>query len=820
MAAQHEVALVMMDTRDPHAAATAIAQPDYKLRRNSSIYYLLTYYLNLRYAERHGYEIIYYRMDEKECQHPLWGARHPSYCKLTAIAHTLALRRHRWVVWIDSDAFIRNVSLPLPALLRAYGAPAGDDEETAAYFGWDSPYTLGPNAGLAVLRSTEASTAMLQTWWNVYSGQYGVEHSYEQHTLQWQVMHLQAYRRKLHTLALRTMEPGTADAVVHLDHNAGTKTRLWTMAAAAARLLEGSSPEGISARKWQRALVSLRGASSEAIAPGRSLAAVVRALALDLTKRVARGAAAPRAFNPTDAGARLLGLPSRTRPEAHLRGMPLHLTNCTRSALLAPWQLWHATRSLAADPAADAPSGGVANSSGRTSLALAALPSLCLSLGETRAPKQPYSTLAQLARCAPRRRGGGGGTSAAAFRLALEHQPVSGLLQTTCRLRSLRRHVPELHPTCGFWPNCTATRFVLPKQCWARLEDDLQACEDSEPVLQNLIRRGREVRMNDGQYLADAKPGWRRVAIGAAGPVPEAALTMAPSDRLCLTAWRSMFVEGAPATFVNCPKQRTRSARAAAKAAKTAEEATKAARAAEAKALKAGASAERAEAAGKRAAQLVERVREEKVRTLHEGRALARAHPHTLLHARAHAHTRAHTGAHPHTPAHPDTAPSTACLPPSPSPGEHAAPRGGLRHRVALVVGHRPRDRPRDRIAGGGGGGPRRCAARRAHRAPQRATHVPRRARGAARRGAGRRGGRGGRSAARRGGAARETGEQGGARQRRAREQARCQGRHTGRQRRWQARQWTDGARGWRQAREGKQRQRRQAEAVRRRKHE
>ena len=287
---QQEVALVMMDTRDPHAAATAIVQPDYKLRRNASVYYLLTYYLNLRYAERHDYEIIYYRMDEKECQHPLWGARHPSYCKLTAIAHTLALRRHRWVVWIDSDAFIRNVSLPLPALLRAYGAPAEDDGETAAYFGWDSPYTLGPNAGFAVLRNAEASTAMLQSWWNVYSGQYGVEHAYEQHTLQWQVMHLHAYRRKLHTLSLRTMEPDTADAVVHLDHNAGTKTRLWTMAAAAARLLEGSSPEGMSAKRWQRALVSLRGASSDASAPGRSLAAVVRAVALDLTKRVARGA--------------------------------------------------------------------------------------------------------------------------------------------------------------------------------------------------------------------------------------------------------------------------------------------------------------------------------------------------------------------------------------------------------------------------------------------------------------------------------------------------------------------------------------------------
>ena len=358
MSFEHEAAVVMMDTRDPHATAAAIAQPGFKLRRNASVYYFLTYYLNLRYAERHGYEIIYYRMDGKECQHPLWGARHPSYCKLAAIAHTLALRRHRWVVWIDSDAFIRNVSLPLPALLRSYGAPAEDTEDMAVYFGWDSPYTLGPNAGFAVLRNAEASTAMLQTWWNVYSGQYGLEHSYEQHTLQWQVVHLQAYRRRLQTLSLRTMEPDTPDSVVHLDHNAGTKTRratpalltcihphaptrpctpharlhtcipaplhlstvaplhrctaaplhtstsdplhlcnskqlhpphpstplsrLWTMAAAAARLLEESSseedsPEGTGPKKWRRALISLHGASSDAVAPHRALEAVVRA---------------------------------------------------------------------------------------------------------------------------------------------------------------------------------------------------------------------------------------------------------------------------------------------------------------------------------------------------------------------------------------------------------------------------------------------------------------------------------------------------------------------------------------------------------------
>ena len=194
----------------------------------------------------------------------------------------------------------------------------------------------------------------------------------------------------------------------------------------------------------------------------------------------------------------------------------------------------------------------------------------------------------------------------------------------------------------------------------------------------------KQVRMNDGQYLADAKPGWRRIAIGAAGPVPEAALTMAPSDRLCLTAWRSMFVEGAPATFVNCPKQRSRSSRAAAKALRTAVEAKDAAQAAESRAKQAGASGERAQAAGKRAAQLVISRQEVKVRTFT----------------------------------------CRGCSSPQPlaspyctlSPGEHATAPGGVRRLVALRVGHHPRDRPRD-LTSRSGGGRRRRAAWRANRA-------------------------------------------------------------------------------------------------------
>ena len=62
------------------------------------------------------------------------------------------------MVWLDSDAFVRDVTLDLPSLLRRYGdepstsrgARAADT--TDAYFGWDAPYSLGPNAGFAVLR--------------------------------------------------------------------------------------------------------------------------------------------------------------------------------------------------------------------------------------------------------------------------------------------------------------------------------------------------------------------------------------------------------------------------------------------------------------------------------------------------------------------------------------------------------------------------------------------------------------------------------------------------------------------------------------------
>ena len=146
-------------------------------------------------------------------------------------------------MWADSDAFVRDVTLDLPSLLRRYGGEPsrGAADVTDAYFGWDAPYSLGPNAGFAVLRGkggdggkggeggtgdTAGALELLAVWWQLYHGQYGLEHAFEQHALHWQLLHLQPFRRRIATLRLRAMQPTSKglypDAVVHLDHNAGT----------------------------------------------------------------------------------------------------------------------------------------------------------------------------------------------------------------------------------------------------------------------------------------------------------------------------------------------------------------------------------------------------------------------------------------------------------------------------------------------------------------------------------------------------------------------------------------------------------------------
>uniref|UniRef100_A0A7S4BR63 Nucleotide-diphospho-sugar transferase domain-containing protein n=1 Tax=Chrysotila carterae TaxID=13221 RepID=A0A7S4BR63_CHRCT len=537
---------------------------------------MMTYFLNLKYACLNGYQLIFYRLITEGCVHPRWGWRHPSYCKLCAIAEALAAG-YEWVVYLDSDAFVRNATLPLPQLLLSYEATveAQTRELQGIFFGWDYPYTLGPNAGFTALRNSAQTRSMLSFWWNVYAGRFSTDHSYEQHTLHWKLIHMHTFRRALQTLALRSMDPTYPHAVVHLDHNAGTRNRLWTMCLATVELL---APRGYPSLRDSLPMLRKKPKTLPYKLREQVLLAVVGAAADDMA-RLLNGSATPHnapsaasnadtsssastvssASNASTASASTSAPPLRCAPQlvefdasaaaarhlqlaplsaASLLGLPLSLSNCTAAPAMLPWQEWALVSTPDARPRRERNERRRAKGQEHR-LSLRRFPQLCATLGETRSPRNPYASLAQLSWCDATP------GSAAAARVALHYRDGSGELRTIKPLSELRSALPELATGCGFWPNCSGTQALRPKLCWAQISERLDACGITEPQMMNLMER-------QGRVAA---------IIGPAGPMAAAATGRNGDEHLCLGTWRGKLEEGNAAVFVRCPEAQPKHAK-------------------------------------------------------------------------------------------------------------------------------------------------------------------------------------------------------------------------------------------------------------------
>jgi hypothetical protein len=222
MASTSRIALVMMDTR-PAFVPTRAAQPQYPQ---------LAFALNRMYACKHGYDLLYLRMRSSVCSHGP-HERHPSYCKLAAVAEALS-RGYTLVAFMDSDAFFQNASLPLPRLLDDFADIPTNSSGTSrrplskrrwdVRFASDRPFSLGPNAGVQFWRNTPSAWRLLTLWWHLPGGRYHTEHDYEQHALQWGLLHLHGVR--IGTLRLQSMAaqldargwPRYDDPIAHVDH--------------------------------------------------------------------------------------------------------------------------------------------------------------------------------------------------------------------------------------------------------------------------------------------------------------------------------------------------------------------------------------------------------------------------------------------------------------------------------------------------------------------------------------------------------------------------------------------------------------------------
>ena len=499
-----DVALVMVDTRRPSIDADACATLQHKeVDADQLELVTFTYFLNLEYVRAHGYDLLYYQLKGENCtdgrcaygcSHSRWGPRHPSYCKVAGLGAALSLG-YRWVVYTDSDAFIADTSLSLPRLLNRYGAR--DFDGVDGFFGWDVPYTLGPNMGFIVLRNSHLSKVLVREWWNIDPGLSSNYHPYEQQPMQWQLMHTRRFRSRLRTLRLTTMaaakqfeakafDLGGKTAVMHLDHTLGTRTRLWELAAAVSSLLCSNSVRDAPSAGCTEGLRL----ATETFSQGRNGVGLARR---DVLLRVAllgacerlrlTGQAIPPII-PFDAtqSARELLRDEQGGSSAGLHGMPLHLSTCAAAGTApARWQSWVVVEGSTTTP------GEL-----RHELKLVAKPTLCLALGKARSPKSPYQTLAQLASCRLPSSRNGGSASAAGHRARIMFDAGgSGLIHSLDRLGTLRTTLPEMATDCGFWSNCSRIATVLPKQCWLELWKNASACGDSEMKIKQALERSK-----------------------------------------------------------------------------------------------------------------------------------------------------------------------------------------------------------------------------------------------------------------------------------------------------------------------------------------
>jgi len=143
--------------------------------------------LNLHYAELHGYDYALYRFDE--CHHPQRGRVAPDWCKVAALRSALLdFPRASWVLLLDLDVVVRNVSLDLVTVTKRSPmtndpkcniATTGSKPDDVGIFAFANPFlcnvgttehkgeviNLTPHTGALIVRRGNAASRVINTWW-------------------------------------------------------------------------------------------------------------------------------------------------------------------------------------------------------------------------------------------------------------------------------------------------------------------------------------------------------------------------------------------------------------------------------------------------------------------------------------------------------------------------------------------------------------------------------------------------------------------------------------------------------------------------------
>ena len=213
MMTSSSVALVMGDTRSPWPPPPSARLRD-RLEWRASIFSQAVAIAGL-YAQRWCYDLRVYTFVPFQsadtsgyklllsCAHERLGARASPWCKILAMHDTLsrgssadggATERgagsfiYSYVVWIDSDILIHDLSRSVPHLLSAFSHPTKRAFRTPAYawFATDWPWQpTDVNTAFFILSNSSHALQLLADAWSAPSGQaFNTRHKFEQEAFQ------------------------------------------------------------------------------------------------------------------------------------------------------------------------------------------------------------------------------------------------------------------------------------------------------------------------------------------------------------------------------------------------------------------------------------------------------------------------------------------------------------------------------------------------------------------------------------------------------------------------------------------------------------
>lgn len=161
------------------------------LKKNVPIIYQ---YLYIKQFTREEYVLIFYEYEEGyPCVSRLNNTRHPAWCKILAVNHSLYLDdlNFEYVLWLDSDAIIATNRTFEEILIRSENRHDYEGKKDyyncSLYFTSESENVLdhNPCSGVFFVKNNQNSKNFLNYWWesNEYDLKFDMIHIWEQMVL-------------------------------------------------------------------------------------------------------------------------------------------------------------------------------------------------------------------------------------------------------------------------------------------------------------------------------------------------------------------------------------------------------------------------------------------------------------------------------------------------------------------------------------------------------------------------------------------------------------------------------------------------------------